>query len=116
VPAGADSSHAAPAGRLGSSDVPATPVGPTATLDGVVGRTPIVRLRTELLAAVAAGVLATFVSAVLVEASTDRNWSLGGWDWPETLTTSIVLTLVALWASPSSLRTSPSGREARSDG
>jgi hypothetical protein len=55
-------------------------------------------------------VLATAVSSVVLtgaflEAATDRDWSVRGWEWPELLVAASVLTLGALWLV--TLRRSP---------
>ena len=36
-------------------------------------------------------------TAVLLEAVTDRDWSIRGWEWPEFLVAASVVALVALW-------------------
>jgi SAM-dependent methyltransferase len=44
------------------------------------------------------GVIAAFATAFIFEATTDRDWSIGGWEWPETITLALLLSLVAAWA------------------
>src|SRR5262245_57265731 len=42
-------------------------------------------------------VISVVAAGVLVEALTDRDWSVRGWEWPEVLVAASVLALGALW-------------------
>lgn len=63
----------------------------------MVGRLSIWRERDLL---IALGVCLAWVglAAFGVEAMTDRDWTLSGWEWPEVLVAAVTVTLVALWA------------------
>jgi hypothetical protein len=52
------------------------------------------------------------LSGVLLEAVTDRDWSVRGWEWPEVLVAASVLALGALWLI--TLRPSPESLEGES--
>ena len=56
--------------------------------------------RVDLAIALAVGVTSFVLTALVLETTTDRDWSLGGWEWPETLTTAVILVLGALWLLP----------------
>ena len=68
-----------------------------ATLDDVVGRLSIWRQR-DLVATLGVGLVSVGVAAFGVDAFTDRDWTLSGWEWPEVLVATAIVTLVALWA------------------
>jgi len=43
------------------------------------------------------GVLATFLTAFLFEALTDRDWSISDWEWPQVLALALLATFGAIW-------------------
>jgi FkbM family methyltransferase len=63
----------------------------------VVGELSITR-RGDLVTIVAAGLSAGVAAALFVEAITDRDWTLSGWEWPEASVAALVVALVALWS------------------
>jgi FkbM family methyltransferase len=49
--------------------------------------------------ALTSAVVSSVVCAALFEALTDRDWSVQGWEWPQVLACTAVLTLTLLWIS-----------------
>ena len=47
------------------------------------------------------GIVATLLTGVTLEALTDHDWTVSGWEWPETVTTAVVLALALAWILPS---------------
>ena len=44
-----------------------------------------------------AAVASVALTGLLFEALTDRDWSVGGWEWPEVLGLAVVIVLAAVW-------------------
>ena len=63
-------------------------------------RTAVRRSRVYLGFALAAGAFSAIISALIVDGLNDGDWSLGAWEWPETVTTALVVILVGLWVAP----------------
>jgi hypothetical protein len=66
----------------------------------VTDRTAVRRSRVYLGFALAAGAFSALISALIVDGLNDGDWSLGAWEWPETVTTALVLILFGLWIAP----------------
>ncbi len=66
----------------------------------MVGGTSTLHRRAGLGVVAATGVAATFLAALVFEATTDRDWSIGGWEWPQIITLALLLSLGAAWALP----------------
>jgi FkbM family methyltransferase len=68
-----------------------------ATLDDVVGQLSIWRQR-DLVTMLGVGLASGGVAAFGVDALTDRDWTLSGWEWPEVLVAAVIVTLITLRA------------------
>jgi FkbM family methyltransferase len=77
----------------------------------VVGRLSIWRQR-DLRTTLGAGLISAVATALAVEAVTDRDWMVSGWEWPEDSVAAVLVTLVAVWAfalvAPTVARREPS--------
>ena len=63
----------------------------------MASRTSIARQGADIAVFSATGVVATFVTALVFEALTDRDWSISDWEWPEVLTIALLTTFGAFW-------------------
>jgi len=61
--------------------------------------------RVDAVLVLTTAVSSVVLAAILLEAVTDRDWSVRGWEWPEVVVASSVLALMALWVV--TLRRSP---------
>ena len=64
----------------------------------MVGRTSTLHRRAGSPVVAATGVAAAFSTALVFEALTDRDWAIGGWEWPETITLALLVSLGTIWA------------------
>src|SRR5262245_66634199 len=60
-------------------------------------RVPAMRQDLAVATASAVAVTATFMSAILVEGLSDRDWSIRGWEWLDVAVVAVVATFGALW-------------------
>jgi SAM-dependent methyltransferase len=63
----------------------------------MASRTSISRPDVEIAVISVTGVIATFLTAFLFEALTDRDWSVSEWEWPQVLTLALLSAFGALW-------------------
>jgi FkbM family methyltransferase len=63
----------------------------------MAGHTSIPRQSADIAVISITGVIATFLTALLFEALTDRDWSIGAWEWPEVTALALVSTFGAFW-------------------
>jgi FkbM family methyltransferase len=75
----------------------------------VVARTLVGLRRRDALVAGLCTLSSVALASTLVEATTDRDWAVRGWEWPEVIAAASVVTLGSLWLV--SLRHSPSSLE-----
>jgi len=64
----------------------------------VTGGHVISRQRADTGVALVCGAVAAGIAALALEALTDRDWAITGWEWPEVLVADLVLVLGVLWA------------------
>jgi FkbM family methyltransferase len=75
----------------------------------VVARTPVGLQRRDAVVALRCAAISAVLTSTLVEAGTDRDWSVQGWEWPEVMAAASVMTLGLFWLV--SVRTSPRSAE-----
>jgi hypothetical protein len=83
----------------------------------MAGRTSISRPGVNIAVFSVTGVVATFLTAFLFEALTDRDWSISHWEWPQVLALALLSTLGAFWllAVPSARRRRIASRQGRGE-
>ena len=85
----------------------------------MAGRTSISRPGVNIAVFSVTGVLATFLTAFLFEALTDRDWSISDWEWPQVLALALLSTFGAFWllavAVPSARRRRVASPRARAE-
>lgn len=64
----------------------------------VAGRSQTLRRHFRVAALLAGGIVATFLTAFVFEALTDRDWAITDWEWPEIVTATLLATLGAFAA------------------
>ena len=77
----------------------------------VVGRASSIEVsRGDLAMGIVAVVASALLTGLLLEALTDRDWSVRGWEWPEVLVLALVVVLAAVWLVSTRLeREGPNG-------